>query len=131
MLVLENEGNWNWLSFGNKTQRNLCAGFPFSTPRERFSNKLLQTTAYPPRLSCTVSPLTGQPLLQAFLYRRGTLFNADSGIHDPAALSWREGEDRVQVEFADLGDFFDEAREPQQYLFDGLHIRCRMASVAL
>jgi len=28
--------------------------------------------------------------------------DSDSRIYDPAALAWREGEDRIQVEFADL-----------------------------
>src|ERR1044072_2833078 len=58
------------------------------------------------------------------------MFDADPRIYDPAALPWRQREDRVQVELSDLRNFFDEARESQQHLFEGLHIRCRVAPVA-
>ena len=47
---------------------------------------------------------------------------ANAGIYNPAALPWGEREDGIQVEFADLRNFFDEARYPQQRLFQGVKI---------
>ena len=35
---------------------------------------------------------------------------ANAGIYNPAALPWGKRKDRVQVEFADLLNFFNEAR---------------------
>jgi hypothetical protein len=43
-------------------------------------------------------------------------------IHDPAVLVGWEGEDWSQVEFADLRNFFDKTRHPQQGFFKGLQI---------
>jgi hypothetical protein len=45
-------------------------------------------------------------------------------------LAWWQREGRIQVKFADLGDFFDKARNPKQHLFDRLHIRYWLASIA-
>ena len=38
-----------------------------------------------------------------------TRLDTNPGIHNPAALSWWQGKDWVQIEFTDLGNFFDEA----------------------
>ena len=48
---------------------------------------------------------------------RRDCFNADSCIYDSEALFFRQSKDRIQVEFPDLGNLFNEARETQQHLF--------------
>lgn len=58
-------------------------------------------------------------------------FDTDSGVHNPAALPWWQRKDRIQIQLSDLRNFFDEAGETQQHVFDRLHISCRVASVAL
>jgi len=50
-------------------------------------------------------------------------------IHDPAALAGRESEDWIQIEFADLWNFFNETRDPEQCFFQGFQIDWRMASI--
>ncbi|OYT18078.1 MAG: hypothetical protein CCU26_18885 [Nitrospira sp. UW-LDO-01] len=42
-----------------------------------------------------------------FLNRRPCGFNPYPLIHDPAALAWREGQDRNQIKLANLVNFFD------------------------
>jgi hypothetical protein len=43
-------------------------------------------------------------------------------IHDSTALPGREGEDWIQIEFADLWNFFNETGHPQQGFFKGFQI---------
>ena len=51
-------------------------------------------------------------------------------IHDTTALAWWECEDRIQVEFTDFWNFFNEARYPQQGFFQRFQIRRRMSAIA-
>ncbi len=51
-------------------------------------------------------------------------------INDFASLAWREGDDRIEVKFADLGDFFNETRDPQQRFFKGFQNDQRLPSIA-
>src|SRR5215467_12300397 len=50
-------------------------------------------------------------------------------VHNPTALARREGEDRVEVELADFWDFFNEARDPQQHIFDGFDVSRPMSPI--
>ncbi len=59
-----------------------------------------------------------------------SLTHLDAGVDDAAAVSGRERDDRIQIQFDDLGHFHGESRHAQQQLAQGVEIGRRMAAVA-
>ncbi len=50
-------------------------------------------------------------------------FNPDSRIHNPAALTSRQRNDWIQIQFVDLKNCFHELRQAQHDLFKYFHAR--------
>src|SRR5205823_5790302 len=78
------------------------------------------------------SPLVDASPLRSVLAPCSALsFQRESGIDDPASLSGGQGEDGVQVQFPNLGQFLGQRGDAQEQVFQGLPVSGRVAAVAL
>jgi len=67
--------------------------------------------------------------------RRGLIHRRCGGwsysrIHNPTALVFRQGEDRIQIDLADFWNRFDELGHAQQHLHNCLEINGRPTTIA-
>ena len=57
--------------------------------------------------------------------------DGDPHVDRRQSPTWLEDFDRIQIHLSDLREFFDQPRDAQQQIFDGLQVSQRLAPVAL
>src|SRR6185437_5064068 len=114
-------GSWGCLPTSGWSYRwTGISGTPYTARRQAKSTALSPFVLQPEQVLHALTEMRIR-LCLANLYPR---------IHDPAALAWGKGEDRVQVEFADFRNFFNETGYPQQSFFKSFKIGRWMSPIA-
>src|SRR5947207_14226454 len=80
-----------------------------------------------PMISCRTF---GRSQRSRRLYGGRGSFHADACINDETTLAGRQGEDRIEIEFANFGTVFDHPGDPEQHGLDRVDVGRWMPAVS-